>query len=68
MHLRRNETILLTYLTLSGAELSVRLIARALLSVVYTGALAVVLMLPVRAFLRMYGGRVKRALVEGEQE
>ena len=62
------ETILLTYLTLSGAELSVRLIARALLSVVYTGALAVVLMLPVRAFLRMYGGRVKRALVEGEQE
>lgn len=61
------EIILLAYVTLSGAELSFRLIYRALLSIVYTGVLALVLMWPARAFLHMYGGRIKRATEETNQ-
>ena len=58
------EIIFLIYVTLTGTELSLRLIARALLTVLYTGTLSLVLMFPERVFLRMYGGRVRRAMVE----
>lgn len=61
------EFIFLLYVTLSGADLTLRLIARALVTVLYTGALAVLLMVPVRMFLGMYGGRVRRAMMEEER-
>ncbi len=61
------EVILLTYTTLSGTVLTLRHIARVLLAVVYTGAMACILMWPVRAWLHMYGGRVERAVTYGDQ-
>ncbi|MBQ1946113.1 MAG: hypothetical protein II343_04210 [Clostridia bacterium] len=62
------EVILLTYTTLSGTQLTMRHISRVLLSVVYTGAMAVVIMWPVRLWLHMYGGRVERAVTYGEND
>ena len=63
------EAIFFIYVTLSGTEISTTtLLLRAIVSVLYTGALAVILMVPVRFFLRMYGGRVRRAMVEETQE
>lgn len=58
------EVILLIYVTLSGAPLTLGHIARVLIASLYTGALAVALMLPMRALLRMYGGRVRRAMLD----
>lgn len=60
------EIILLVYTTLSGTTLTVRHIIRVLLSVLYTGVLSAALMWPVRMFLRMYGGRVERAVSYGD--
>lgn len=60
------EAILLTYTTLSGTVLTFRHIFRVLLAVVYTGVMAFALMWPVRTYLRMYGGRVERAVTYGE--
>lgn len=62
------EVILLTYTTLSGTQLTLRHISRVLLSVGYTGILAIVLMWPVRAWLHMYGGRVERAVTYGDND
>lgn len=58
------EVICLFYVTLSGTEISSILFARSVASVLYTGILAVITMFPARAFLRMYGGKVRRAMVE----
>ena len=60
------EVILLTYTTLSGTQLTWHHIGRVLLAILYTGALSLVLMWPVRAWLGMYGGRVERATYGGE--
>lgn len=62
------EVILLTYTTLSGTQLTLHHISRVLLSVGYTGILAIVLMWPVRAWLHMYGGRVERAVTYGDND
>lgn len=61
------EVILLVYATLSGTELTVAFISRALLAVVYTGLLATVVMFPARLVLRMYGRRVRRAMIEDDR-
>ena len=58
------EIIFLIYVTLSGTDLSFRLVGRALLTVVYTGILSLILMFPARMILRMYGGPVRRAMIE----
>ncbi|MBQ7455576.1 MAG: hypothetical protein IJS53_03960 [Clostridia bacterium] len=59
------EAIFLVYASLSGTELALsRLIGRAVLTVVYTGVLAVLVMAPARWYLGMYGRRVRRAMVE----
>ena len=55
-------------MTLSGTDISIALFVRAIVSVLYTGVLAIVLMFPARMFLRMYGGRIRRATVEEKQE
>ena len=60
------DAILLVYTTLSGAVLTASHLWRLIVSVGYTGVLSLVLMLPVRVYLRMYGERVKRAVVDGE--
>ena len=60
------EIILVTYTTLTGTQLTMRHIARVLLSVVYTGVLSLILMWPLRAWLHMYGGRVERAVAYGD--
>ena len=62
------EAVFLIYVTLSGTELSYMLLVRALITVLYTGLLAILLMFPMRVFLRMYGGHVRRAMVEEKQE
>lgn len=58
------EAIFLIYVTLSGAPLTTGHIARLLTATVYTTALAGVLMFPLRAFLRMYSGRIRRAMTQ----
>ena len=58
--------ILLVYTTLSGAVLTGRHLARLLIAVIYTGVLSGALMWPVRMFLGMYGGRVEKAVTDGE--
>lgn len=60
------EAICLIYVTLSGTEVAAALFIRAVIAVLYTGFLAVLLMVPTRMFLGMYGGRVRRAMVEEE--
>ena len=62
------EFVFLVYVSLAGTELSMMMPVRALISVLYTGVLAVMLMVPVRMILRMYGGRVRRAMTELQQE
>ena len=62
------EAVFLIYVTLSGTEISLNLLVRAIVSVLYTGLLSVLLMFPARMYLRMYGGRVKRAMTEEKQE
>lgn len=62
------EVVFLIYVTLSGTEISMNLLLRAIISVVYTGFLALIVMFPARMYLRMYGGRVKRAMTEEKQE
>ena len=62
------EFVFLIYVTLAGTELSYRLLLRAFICIMYTGLLAVVLMVPVRMMLHMYGGKVKRAMAEEKQE
>ena len=62
------EAVCLIYVTLSGTEVSPILFLRAFVSVLYTGLLAIVMMFPARAFLHMYGGRIRRATVEEKQE
>lgn len=62
------EAVCLIYVTLSGTEISLVLLARAFVSVLYTGLLAVLIMFPARLFLHMYGGRVRRAMIEEKQE
>ena len=62
------EAVCLIYVTLSGTEISLVLLLRALISVLYTGLLTVLIMFPARLFLHMYGGRVRRAMVEEKQE
>ena len=52
--------VLCAYLYLTGVELGFIHIARALLSVLYTGALSILLMFPTRYFLGMYPHRKKR--------
>ncbi len=61
------EAILLVYTSLAGTEISFRLVYRALVAVLYTGVLSL-LMFPARAFLGMYGGRIKRAMTDKDQE
>ena len=60
------EIILLTYTTLSGTQLTARHITRVLLSVLYTGVMAFVLMWPMRMVLHMYGGRIEAAATYGD--
>ena len=62
------EAVFLIYVTLSGTEISLNLLVRAIVSVLYTGLLSVLLMFPARMYLHMYGGRVKRAMTEEKQE
>ncbi|MBQ9300260.1 MAG: hypothetical protein IJ214_07080 [Clostridia bacterium] len=62
------EAVCLIYVTLSGTDISYVLFARSMVSVLYTGVLALVLMFPARAYLHMYGGRIRRATVEEKQE
>ena len=52
--------VLCAYMYLIGVDLSFAHVWRAAVSVVYTIGLAVVLMVPTRAFLGMYTGRRKR--------
>ncbi len=60
-------TVNLVYGYLSGHGITVGHIMRALASVLYTIALAVVLMLPVRYFLGIYGTRKERREKRGER-
>lgn len=62
------EAVCLVYVTLSATDVSLILVLRAFISVLYTGILALLLMVPMRMFLKMYGGRVRRALEEEKQE
>ena len=62
------EAVFLIYASLSSTEISMNLLVRAIVSVLYTGLLSVLLMFPARMYLRMYGGRVKRAMTEEKQE
>lgn len=58
--------VLLVYTTLSGAVLTTQHFVRLFISVGYTGILSVMLMWPVRMFLHMYGERVERAVIDGD--
>ncbi len=60
-------TVNLVYGYLSGHGITIGHIMRALASVLYTIALAVVLMLPVRYFLGIYGTRKERREKRGER-
>ena len=62
------EAVFLIYVTLSGTELALVLLLRAVVAVLYTGLLAVLLMVPARLFLRMYSGRIHRAMTEEKAE
>lgn len=62
------EAIFLIYVTLSGTEISINLLLRAVISVAYTGLLSLIAMFPARLYLHMYGGRVRRAMSEDKQE
>ena len=62
------EAVCLIYVTLSGTDISYALFLRSAISILYTGLLAAALMIPIRAFLHMYGGRIRRATVEVKQE
>ena len=61
------EIVCLIYVTLSGTEVAAALFIRAFVAILYTGALAVLLMIPARMWLGMYGGRVRRAMIEEER-
>lgn len=61
------ETVYLVYISLNGTVLTAHLIGRGLLSVLYTGAVTLLIMVPVRYFLGMYGHRVKRAMTDEKQ-
>lgn len=61
------EAVYLVYVTLNGTAFTYRFAMRAFLSVLFTCILSVLLMVPVRFFLHMYGRRVKRAMSEEQQ-
>jgi hypothetical protein len=62
------ETIFTAYITLAGTDLTLRLILRIIGASVYTGALTILMVFPVRRFLGVRRARIKRAMVEERSE